>query len=227
MVSAGVEILETSSNPALMKTGQTRPTVVKSKLREVSVVDIGGNDDAIVLSFENKELKLSAEGDCAALPLINNLNNDKKMELKLIAHAMGLPETATEAEIVSAINANNQKMTELQQRVDGLQLAGITSAVDAAIAARKITADKKDHFIGLGKTTGIESLRLTFEAMSAAVKPADVIGAGATTQLSGGSAEWKKLSDVPENKLLELRENDRTTYARLYKAEYGIECLFN
>lgn len=51
MSSAAFDIIETSDDPAQMKPGQTRPTVTRSKLVEVSMVDIGGNDDAIVLSY--------------------------------------------------------------------------------------------------------------------------------------------------------------------------------
>ena len=68
---------------------------------------------------------------------------------------------------------------------------------------------------------GLETLKMTFEAMTPAQKPTDVI------RLSGGnsaSAEWKKLSDVPADKIIELRTNDKATYMKLYKAEYGVDC---
>ena len=54
MVSAGLDILETSEDPELLVQGQTSPTVTKSKLFEVSLVDIGANDDAIVLQKDGK-----------------------------------------------------------------------------------------------------------------------------------------------------------------------------
>ena len=84
-----------------------------------------------------------------------------------------------------------------------------------------MTAEKKDHFIALGKKVGLESLKLTFEAMNPAQKPTDVI------RISGGnsaSGEWKKLSDVTTDKMMELRNNDKSTYMKLYKAEYGVDC---
>ena len=43
------------------------------------------------------------------------------------------------------------------------------------------------------------------------------------TLSSEAPAEYKKLSDVPEEKLLELKKEDPKQYAKLYKAEYGIE----
>ena len=146
------------------------------------------------------------------------------MDFKAIALKLGLPETATETEILSTIEvllgyktANEQ----LRQEKEQMQLAGITAAVESAITERRITAEKKDHFIALGKQVGLESLKLTFEAMNPAQKPTDIIrpaGGGGT------ASEYKKLSDVPADKMMELRNNDKSTYMKLYKAEYGVDC---
>ena len=54
MVSVGIDILELSEDPKLLVQGQTSPTIAKSKLFEVSLVDIGANDDAIVLQKDGK-----------------------------------------------------------------------------------------------------------------------------------------------------------------------------
>ena len=105
MVSAGLEILEMSEDKDLLVVGQTRPTITKSKLFEVSVADVGANDDALVLHKDGKRITLGRDGDCP-LPLLNNNNKQKKteeMENKTIALNLGLPETATEAEISAKI----------------------------------------------------------------------------------------------------------------------------
>lgn len=239
MCSANFEVLELSEEPTLLKPGQTRPTVTKCKLVEVSMVDIGGNDDALVLlSYQGKELKLAAGEDCAALPLLKTnsgdapLNNNPQTEtemtdFKAIALKLGLPETATENEVLTSIGILLGYKTAnetLQQEKETLQLAGITQVVDGAIGAHKITAEKKAHFITLGKTVGIESLKLTFDAMNAVVKPTDIIGSGASMTLAGAGGDWKKLSDVPSEKLMELRDNDKPSYMKLYRAEYGVDC---
>lgn len=225
MVSANFDILALSEEGKDLLPGQYRPTVTKSKLVEVSIVDIGGNDDAIVLSHEGKELKLAAFEDCASLPLLNKLKMNSEMnDLKAIALKLGLPETATQAEILSAIGMLLSCKTEneqLKKEKDNLVLASITETVQKAIDERRITAEKKEHFINLGKTAGLESLKLTFEAMTPVVKPTELI-----RPANGPSAtlEYKKLSDVPSDKLLELRKNDKNTYKSLYKAEYGVDC---
>ena len=107
MVSAGLEILETSEDKDMLVPGQTRPTVTKSKLFEVSIADVGANDDALVLRKDGKIITLGRDGNCD-LPLLNNNKHQKKeeMENKTIALQLGLPETATEAEITA-------KLTEL------------------------------------------------------------------------------------------------------------------
>lgn len=228
MASANVEVLEVSDAPEHTKPGQYRATVIRGKLNEVSMVDIGGNDNALplILNADGKELKLAAGEESESLPLlINNTQKpDEKMDFKAIALKLGLPETATETEILSTIEvllgyktANEQ----LRQEKEQMQLAGITAAVESAITERRITAEKKDHFIALGKQVGLESLKLTFEAMNPAQKPTDIIrpaGGGGT------ASEYKKLSDVPADKMMELRNNDKSTYMKLYKAEYGVDC---
>lgn len=227
MASACVDVVEVSDAPEHVKPGQYRAAVTRSKLTEVSMVDIGGNDNALplVLSFRGDELKLASGEECDFLPLLhNNPNKDEKMDFKSIALKLGLPESATENEILSAIEvllgyktANEQ----LRQEKEKMQLVGITAAVEAAVTERRIMADKKDHFVELGKKVGLDTLKLTFEAMTPVQKPLDLIH---PVSGSSGTSGWKKLSDVPADKLMELRENDKPAYMRLYKAEYGVEC---
>ena len=71
MVSAGLDIVELSDDPMLLLEGQTSPTVTKSKLYEVSLVDIGANDDAIVLKKDGKQITLGKDSACP-LPLLKN-----------------------------------------------------------------------------------------------------------------------------------------------------------
>lgn len=77
MVSAGIDILELSEQPEHLLPGQTCPTVTKSKLYEVSLVDVGSNDDAIILMKDGKQITLGRDGECP-LPSINNQKQKKK-----------------------------------------------------------------------------------------------------------------------------------------------------
>lgn len=222
MVSAGLDILETSEDPELLVQGQTCPTITKSKLFEVSLVDIGANDDAIVLQKDGKKITL---GKDSPLPMLNN-NNQKQMEQKQYALKLGLPETATDAEItakLNELNAAKQENERLQKEKETLTLASITAVVEKAVGEKRIATDKKDEFINLGKEIGQEKLERIISAMSPQMKLSAVIGhqGGAPTQQP---ATYKKLSDVPSAELLTLRKEQPEEYKRLYKEEYGMEC---
>ena len=79
----------------------------------------------------------------------------------------------------------------------------------------------RDHFLQLGKSVGADNLRTTFQSMSPREK------LSATLNSSGQAVQPKtyaKLSDVPSEELMQLRESDPDHYKQLYKAEYGIDC---
>lgn len=227
MVSAGLDIIELSEDSAYLVAGQTSPTVTKSKLFEVSVVDIGANDDALVLKKDGKRITLGRDGECPLPELSNNPQKSKsEMEQKAIALQLGLPETATDAEIaekLGELKAAKEENAKLQKEKDALTLASITSLVEKAIGEKRITADKKEEFINLGKEIGVEKLTSVFSAMSPQVKLSTVLGQHGTAK-TDVPVTYKKLSEVPGDKLLEMREQQPDEYKRLYKAEYGMEC---
>ena len=233
MASAGIEIVETSDAPEYLLQGQTRATITRCKLEEVSIVDIGGNDEALQLyGTDGKLMKLASGEDCTHLPLLLNkehaegispeaLFNNQKQQLKMkkeIMQLLGLAETASEQEVANAVRLLKEKA----DKADGLQLASINAIVDAAVADKRITADKKDHFVSLGKSAGIEALRTTLELMHSQQKPTDVIHQ-TPSSVSGERKTFAKLSEVPAEEVASLKENNPTEYARLYKAEYGVE----
>ena len=234
MFSAGIEIIETSAEASLMLPGQTRPTITKWKLEEVSIVDIGGNDEALRLSYQGKILNLFAGEDSDVLPILsdkehaegtapeasfNNQNNKNNSMNKEILQLLGLTETASEQEAVNALRLLKEKA----DKAESLQLASINALVDGAVADKRITADKKEHFVTLGKTSGIEALRTTLELMQPQRKPTEVIRQTTDQPAGGEHKTYSKLSEVPASEVASLKESNPTEYARLYRAEYGIE----
>lgn len=224
MLSAGLDILEWSEEPALLVAGQTRPTITKSKLIEVSVVDIGANDDALQVGLyhEGKLLALAAGEENAHLPLLTVLakedneeqtpNNNQQKKMEKILLKLGLAPNATEDEAVSAIG-------QLQEEKSAMALARITDAVETAIKEKRITADKKEKYLSLGKTLGLADLNALFADMAPAQKPLDLVRPNGSVQ-SAGSATLTWANATPEQ-LQELRENDKEEYVRLYKENFG------
>lgn len=230
MVSAGIDILEMSEDPGTVVLGQTRPTVTRSRLFEVSVVDIGANDDALVLTKDGSALELAKDGS-NPLPLLRNIKPNKQteeMDLKELALQLGLDASADE----SAVKAKIASLKKAEADVDALRtekeqmtLSAITQAVDAGISEKRIPAGKKEHFINLGKSVGLEALRETISTMSPAGKVSQLLNR--RDEGSQASAAYERLSAVPADELLAMRRDDRDTYVRLFKAEYGFEPAFD
>ena len=234
MCSIGIRVLEESESPEHLLPGQTRRTVTKCMLREVSVVDIGSNANAVVLyDTEGNIMELNADGGCA-VGLINQPKKESEMELKKIAKQLGLAETATEAEVearIAELNAEKPEKTEqpaevqeLKDRIAALEKekqeaadSRVAELVDQAVAEKRITADKKNHFVELGKKVGAEQLKETLACMNPAVKPTDFISGG------GSVPTDKKFSEMSEEELKQLRENDKAAYEKLYEKEFGFK----
>lgn len=222
MVSAGLDILETSGDPSLMLPGQTCDTVTRSRLFEVSVVDIGANDDALVLRRDGVDLKLGKDG--GSLPAINKSNKTKRMEVNEIMTLMGLDPSADDAAVrarAAELAAGRQEADGLRAERDTLILAAVTQAVDGGVAEGRIPQASREHFIALGKAIGLDGLKTTIAAMSPAAKISRTLNLGAAAK------EYSRLGEVPADRLEAMRSGDRDTYIRLYKAEYGIEPVFD
>lgn len=243
MASAALEPIETSADEALVLPGQTRETVTRSKLIEVSIVDIGGNDEALQLcGADGKLMTLAAGEDAPDLPLLQTLAKEYKPETgeevgeennksqnqttamnKEQLTLLGLPEGASDEQATAAL----QLMKTKADNADALQLAAVSRCVDQAIAERRIVAAQRDHFIKLGKSAGAEMLADTLKAMPVQAKPTDVLHLSRESAPGSGSPAAKsytKLSEVPQDELLPLRKDQPAEYMRLYKAEYGVDC---
>lgn len=204
MVSIGFEVIETSDAAELIVPGQRYATVTKARLIEVSLVDIGANNDAIRLHKDGQLITLSEGGDCP-LPRLNHkpTNNQPQMDIKTLALTLGLPETADEAAVnakLAELKTANDDVENIRRENEQLKLSQVTAAVDAAIAAKKIPAEKKQHFLDLGKSVGIETLNATLDAISPAPKLSGTLQTEPTSDDAPKAGPW-------ELRMAEIREN--------------------
>lgn len=223
MLSAGLDIVEWSEDPSVLVAGQTRPTITKSKLTEVSVVDIGANDDALQVGLyhEGQLLTLAAGENHDFLPLLKQNEPTKETEqpqenkMEKILLKLGLAKDATEDDAVTAIG-------RLQDERSAATLARITDAVENAIKDKRLDASKKEKYITLGKNVGLDTLKELLDDKTPAQKPLDLVkpagGKSAHTELTWDKASAEELED--------LRENDREEYIRLFKEHYGYAPTF-
>lgn len=118
-VSIGFDVIELSDDPKHLVPGQTRPTVVKCRLKEVSFVKFPANRNAVRLYKNGQLVELSEDGK--ELDMIIPLLSDQKpldqqkqdLNMKEIAIQLGLAESATTEEIVKAIQKLSEERSEL------------------------------------------------------------------------------------------------------------------
>lgn len=235
MVSMGIDVLELSDDPQLAVEGQKSPTVTRCRLYEVSLVDIGSNDDALVLRRNGMQVTLGRDGE-NPLPLLAEPEAKEElqtpnqtlpqMDIKTLALQLGLPETADEAAVqakITTLAKAEEENTTLKKEKEALELSRIEGIVDGAVKERRISADKKEQFVKLGSQIGAEELTATFAAMNPGVKLSAVINPeseGAPKELR----TFSRLSEVPADEVRKLRAEKPEEYKRLYRAEYGMEC---
>ena len=214
MCSAGLEPVELSTATEYLLPGQSRATVVRSKLVEVSIADIGSNDDALQLyEPSGKILRLASGADSEIVPLLknahspaaepapeeNNGNNQTLFSMNKILLTLGLPATATEDDAVNAI-------TKLQgdvARIETLELSRIEAAV-VFLASKK---------------AGFDVLQSTIAMLTPVQKPTQLINpAGGAASSASVELAYSEMSD---EQLRKLEKENPEKFMQLFKAEFG------
>lgn len=135
-----IKVLEASEAKSLMLPGQERPTVTKWFPREISLVDIPGNFNALANLFdkEDNELNLS---DLSNYTIEHTMSNT--LDAAKILAALNLKD-GDETEVVTAINnlvEKADKADSLEKDLKDLKAETVTKQVEDLID--KGTTDKK------------------------------------------------------------------------------------
>ena len=242
--SAGIIPMAWSEDEKDLLPGQTRPTITKGKLKEVSITDIGSNPGALAVALydQNEELiKLSDNGLDAILPQINSTRNMKIIQLKAdeVAVKLGLGSEPTTEEVVAAIDnmvklnadlkadkqALETKNTGLETQVEALQKEAlqqkITTLVDGAIEARKISPSAKAHFVKLAEGDFESVEKLLNDMPSAPTVQSQVNAALTSGSVSLADKSWDELHKSGE--LAEVKLNHPDLYKKAFKDKFGKE----
>lgn len=226
MASMYASVKSTSSEPGDILPGQTLETVTKCKLEELSIVDIGGNDDAI---------KLSKNGHPIQLKKVNiNQNRNMSQKLLTIALALGLAGEASE-ELVAlevqklklAKDTAESKVLDLENQLKGIRTNEATTLVESAVQLGLIP--------DVLKSTQIKAFEIDFDGQKAILSKM-ISDATATSQQNKthqavkevvlaskqSSAEPDETFDYLQQfnvvKLAQIRDKEPEKYAELAKA---------
>lgn len=162
-------------------------TLTACELHEASIVAIPSNSSALKLTMDGEELS-DTDVKELCLTLASNPEQFKPentmLKLSQLAFiALGLAPTTTEApaeqieslilalsrekeETQKKLNLSNEQLNAYIQKEKEAKAKAVTEVVDAALAAGKITADKKQSFIELA-TANFELAKTTLDAIPA------------------------------------------------------------
>lgn len=229
MASLFADVKETSIEAKDILPGQSFETVTKSKLIELSIVDVGGNDNALKLSKDGAPIQLKK--------VFTENDNEDDMSIKTIALAMGLEGNADDSKVIAAYNEiklsaeqRGQKIADLEQELKGLKDGEINSLLDTAVKLglipEELKAAQKIAFENDFEGTKVSLSKLIDEAKG----NEDLNGKQKTiseivlNKNSGSKKEVKLTFDYLQKhdpaQLKEIKENKPDEYVRLAR-EYG------
>lgn len=222
--SIGIVILEASYNEVL-----DCIDIIRCALQEISIVDVGSNQNALQLydltGEPLNELKLAAHLDqYKPATTDTTITNKPIMELKAMAAALGLPETATEEQVMTLAASGHTALTELNNLK--LQLAKertdeAVTLIDAAIADKRIVATQKETYLKLFDADH-ESTKAILAGIA---KPANLVQfatQGAAQSATTNEDAVKRYDTMDKaGTLLNLAKSDFAQFSSLYEAKFG------
>jgi len=224
MASMFAEIKEVSADPHHLLEGQVYETVTACKLVEISIVDIGGNDNALKLSKDGKPFQLKK--------IVTNTSNN--MDIKVIALALGMGENTKEEAVLSALHSlktdkekAEAEVVALKKTIREIHKSEATTLVDKAVQLglipealkesqlKQFEADFDGQKAVLSKLVADKEAENTQQGKANTVREV-VLGAGAKPT---GTADenFDYLQKYNPAKLRQLRDEQPEEYARLAK----------
>ncbi len=157
---------------------------------------------------------------------INNPKNVEKMDLQATARLLGLPETATEAEVNARLAANAKAASDLQamqtaqeQKEKTEKAAKIKAALDKAIAGKRIKADCRAEWERM-LNADFETAGKVLESIAPVEKLSSQIVTSAEGKKTHKGKTFAQLQDESPELLAELETSDPEAFAELFNETY-------
>ncbi|WAC40576.1 hypothetical protein [Pedobacter sp. SL55] len=234
MASAGLIPVEWSEEEGLLILGQTRPTLIKSVLEEISMVDMGADTNALAIALYNEDhelIQLSAETLNAQIPLLTQplIDNEmKKIELSAAraSQILGLKETDTpeayEAKIDEVVQLAATQKTQIETLTREKKEAE-DKAKDAEVKLAVAEKAAKEEAVNTYLSAKVEARVITEKEKKSFSAIALAHGEGVEKGLEAVKAilDERKPSETIETKLAaSLEQNQKDRLAELVKLSY-------
>ena len=208
--SMGHAPLVTSSNPEDVEQGQIYETVMETELLEVSMTNVPGDRDAVVLQLSNGQAVHELR------KLININHKTEKMELTKISNLLGLGANASEKEILEAIGT-------LQLSLKSAQAERVKSLMELGVINGHVTNENRQTYEVLATSNYDEVASLlsakveTYEhvAVGGVVTAIKAMAGVSDTGKSREELSFDKLSRENPTELLRIQKEEPELYKKL------------
>lgn len=209
--SMGHNPIEWSEELSLLLPGQTRPTVTKSELLEISFVPVPGNPGAVRLTLSGGK-----EDVDAILPL---LNQQSDTNMKEVIKLLGLAEGATEQDVLAVVK-------NMQDTIARNNDAAIETLLQLGKSKGLVTTDNEKVYRKLAAESfaDIEYLFKNTPELKKETEPASVVDilkaaklASKTTEDGDDRTSWTfdDWSKKDPRGLLAMKKSDPAKYSAL------------
>lgn len=199
--------------------------VTKCELREVSIVDIPADVNALMLYDSNdNEVDLS---NVELSDIFQTKISKTKMDKKLIAAALGLSDDVSEADLQKAIETNAKAAKELvtlKTQMETQRKAKAVSLCDEAVKDGRMQEAAKEGFLKLADAD-FDAFENTLKGLT---KPVSLVGVTKKGKLEAGTeaagrkewtfSDWQKKDPKGLDKLM---SDNPEEFQKLYSAEFG------
>ncbi|WP_346237760.1 HK97 family phage prohead protease [Niabella insulamsoli] len=215
--SIGADPVSWDEEPTQLKNGQRRPTLSKSILFEISPTALPINRNALCLKSDGQPITLSAANINDIIPQLK-----PTIDMEKIALSLGLSKDATEAQILSAIDANkgkNEAAATLTKELLDKAGEGLDEKSKAIFVTLSQTNVKQAlEFAESAKPATIATEAATPPAATQKdVKVSELIKLGKVTQedAEAGKDSYDYLSRHDKVELSRIRTEEPEKYAKL------------
>lgn len=159
------------------------------------------------------------------IPIINHKKEENEMDLKAMARALGLPESATEEQINAAIAAGKKAQTDLAdiqaenaRKEKEANEKKIKAEVKAAVDDKRITADNEAMWVDALTENYDKNSKLLASLSPVSKIPTSNGGkpTGASGKVTHQGKTFEELQDEDPDALAALHENDPEAYDALF-----------
>ncbi len=145
------------------------------------------------------------------------------MDIKAMRATLGMPDTATEAEVLARVNAIKLENDRYIAAGEALRKIEVKSILDKAIADRKLTESHRAAYEAKF-TSAYEATKAEVESLTAAPEVAKEVTAGAAAASAKGREGWdyKVWAEKDPKGLQAMMSSDKDRFSALYQEHYGV-----